>query len=183
MVEPRPSRQSAAWHSRALFDLAALSGRPGRVRADLEQMANPVGHPAPPKAGAQGGTRVVLHFEPDLWGFMQQRAAGRGAASIPAQVAATGVPELAGLPNDLTGFARAATVLRDRYASNVWVIYQVSLWGTGTDITITDPPDAQVDALADTFRNAATTRTGTPRRSPDGGRAELQIDSAPRSLR
>ena len=100
------------------------------------------------KAGAQPGTRVVLHYEPDLWGFMQQRAAGRGAASIPVQVASTGVSELAGLPNNLTGFARAATVLRDRYAPNVWVAYHVSLWGTGTDITLADPPDPQIDALA-----------------------------------
>jgi hypothetical protein len=101
------------------------------------------------KAGAQPGTRVLLHYEPDLWGFMQQRAAGRGASSVPAQVAATGLPELAGLPNDLTGFARAATVLRDRYAPNVWVGYHVSLWGTGTDITLADPPDPEIDRLAD----------------------------------
>jgi hypothetical protein len=91
------------------------------------------------KAGAQSGTKVVFHFEPDLWGFMEQRAAGQGAASISAAVASTGMAELAGLPNNLTGFARAATVLRDRYAPNVAVGYHISLWGTGTDITISDP--------------------------------------------
>lgn len=113
------------------------------------------------KAGAQQSTRIVFHFEPDLWGQMQQRAAGGGAASIPAQVAATGLAELTGLPNNLTGFARAATVLRDRYAPNVLVAYHVSLWGTGTDITISDPPDAQVDALAD-LESAFFASLGTP---------------------
>jgi hypothetical protein len=51
--------------------------------------------------------------------------------------------------------------LRDRYAPNVWVTYRVSTWGTGTDITIADPPDAQIDVLADEA-SAFYTSLGTP---------------------
>jgi hypothetical protein len=63
-------------------------------------------------------------------------------------VAETGIPELAGLPSDVSGFARAVVKLRDAYAPNVFVGYHISVWGTGTDIALSDPPDATVDALA-----------------------------------
>ncbi|MGH7266584.1 MAG: hypothetical protein ACREMB_17315, partial [Candidatus Rokuibacteriota bacterium] len=41
---------------------------------------------------------VVLHVEPDLWGYVQQRW-GDDASAAPARVAASGVAELAGLPD------------------------------------------------------------------------------------
>jgi hypothetical protein len=99
------------------------------------------------RAGAFAGTRVVLHVEPDLWGYMQQRAVADNATTVPAQVAATGLPELAGLPNDLTGFARAVIRLRDAHAPNVQLGYHVSVWGTRVDILYSKPPDAEVIAL------------------------------------
>ena len=39
---------------------------------------------------AQGGP-IVLHVEPDLWGYVQRGASGDDAATVPAQVAATGI--------------------------------------------------------------------------------------------
>ena len=63
-------------------------------------------------------------------------------------MAATGLPELAGLPNNVSGFARAIVKLRDTYAPNVVLGYHVSVWGTGTDIALSNPPDATIDALA-----------------------------------
>jgi hypothetical protein len=99
-------------------------------------------------AGAFPDTLIVLHVEPDLWGFMQQRARADDARTVMVPVAATGVPELVGLSDDLAGFAAAARVLRDRYAPNVHLAYHVSVWGTGNDIVHTNPPDATVDALA-----------------------------------
>jgi hypothetical protein len=100
------------------------------------------------RAGAFPTTRVVFHVEPDLWGYMQQRASGDNASTVPAKVAATGLAELAGLPNTMAGFAQALDRLRDTYAPNVMLGYHVSVWGTGNDITYSDPPDATVDALA-----------------------------------
>jgi hypothetical protein len=63
-------------------------------------------------------------------------------------VAETGIPELAGLPSNVSGFARAVVKLRDAYAPNVIVGYHVSVWGTNVDIALQNPADATVDALA-----------------------------------
>jgi hypothetical protein len=90
---------------------------------------------------------VLLHVEPDLWGYLEQRATSDNATTVAAKVSETGLPELAGLPSNVSGFARAIIKLRDTYAPNVLVGYHISVWGTGTDIAISNPPDATVDAL------------------------------------
>jgi hypothetical protein len=100
------------------------------------------------KAGAFPGQKVVLHVEPDLWGYMEQHATGDDARTVPAKIAETGIPELAGLPSNMSGFGQAVIKLRDAYAPNVFVGYHISVWGTGTDITLSKPPDATVTALA-----------------------------------
>jgi hypothetical protein len=101
------------------------------------------------RAGAFPGTRVVLHVEPDLWGYMhQQRAVGDDGASVPVQVAATGVPEVAGLADNAAGFAQAIAGLRDRYAPNVLLAYSLNVWGTHFSIFAGTPSDATVDAHA-----------------------------------
>ena len=94
------------------------------------------------------GDPVVLHVEPDLWGYLQQRTRDDDASSVPTQVAATGIPELAGLPDDASGFGQAIVRLRDAYAPNVLLGYHLSIWGTGDDIANSDPPEARIDALA-----------------------------------
>jgi hypothetical protein len=100
------------------------------------------------KAGAFPGQKVVLHVEPDLWGYIEQRSTSDDARTVPAKIAETGLPELAGLPSNMSGFAQAVIKLRDAYAPNVIVGYHLSVWGTGTDIALSDPPDATVTALA-----------------------------------
>jgi hypothetical protein len=90
---------------------------------------------------------VVLHLEPDLWGFGEQAAGGGGASNVKALVSAAGMPELSGLPDTLAGFAQAVKRLRDRYAPRALLAYQLSVWGTGVDIQYSDPPPDQVRAL------------------------------------
>ena len=90
---------------------------------------------------------VVLHVEPDLWGFLEQRATNGDASTVPAQVSSTGLPELAGLPNTVVGFAQAIVQLRNTYAPNVLLGYHVSVWGTGTDILYSKPDNATVTNL------------------------------------
>jgi hypothetical protein len=90
---------------------------------------------------------VVLHVEPDLWAYLQQRAQNDNGATVPVQVASTGLSELAGLPNTAAGLAQAFVRLRDTYSPNVTLAYHFSTWGTGTDILYSRPPDATVDAL------------------------------------
>jgi len=101
------------------------------------------------RAGAFPGRAVVLHVEPDLWAYMQQqRAVADDPATVPVRVAATGVPELAGLPDNAAGLARAIANLRDRYAPNVLLAYHLSVWGTSFGIAGGNPPDATVNAHA-----------------------------------
>jgi len=99
------------------------------------------------RAGAFPISLVVLHVEPDMWGYIQQRSGGDNAATFPVQVASTGLPELAGLPNNAAGLAQAIDKLRDTYGRNVALGYHVSVWGTGNDIVYSDPPNSTVQAL------------------------------------
>jgi hypothetical protein len=100
------------------------------------------------RAGSFSSDRVVLHFEPDLWGFLQQRATADSAGSISAKVGSSGFADVAGLPDNAAGLAQAVLRLRDRYAPNVLVAYHLSVWGTGNDIHYSKPSDATIDALA-----------------------------------
>ncbi|MGE0600097.1 MAG: hypothetical protein AB7J35_09470 [Dehalococcoidia bacterium] len=88
-------------------------------------------------SAASNGT-VVLHFEPDLWGFLQQQADNNDASGVPVSVGSSGAPELSGLPDTAAGLARAVLALRDRYAPNVLVAYHYSTWGSGVDHVYAD---------------------------------------------
>ena len=100
------------------------------------------------KAGVDKKQTIVLHVEPDLWGFLHQRANGDDAANVPMVVGAAGLTELADLPDDLRGFAQAVVRLRDGYAPNVLLGYHVSAWGVGVDPFLGNASDATVDDLA-----------------------------------
>lgn len=98
------------------------------------------------KAAAAGGT-TVLHVEPDMWAYIQQRATNRDAATVPVRVAATGMAELAGLPDNAAGLGQAIVRLRDLYAPNVDLGFHFSTWGTGNDFIYSDPSDSVVESL------------------------------------
>jgi hypothetical protein len=98
------------------------------------------------KAGAAGGM-TVLHVEPDLWAFLQQKASNDDATTVPAKVGSSGQADVAGLPDNVAGFAQAIVRLRNRYAPNVLLGYHFSTWGTGNDIIYSDPSDATVNSL------------------------------------
>ena len=96
---------------------------------------------------AAAKTPVVLHVEPDLWAYLEQKAQSNNASTVPVQVASTGNSDLSGLPNTAAGFAQAFVRLRNKYAPNVVLAYHFSTWGTGTDILYSKPPNATVKAL------------------------------------
>src|SRR3954454_11572319 len=73
----------------------------------------------------RGSRPVVLHVEPDLWGYLEQ--AGQRALAA--------------------RFARRVVALRDRYARNVALAYHDSVWGTKEDPTYSKPPVAHMAAL------------------------------------
>ncbi|HEX8205664.1 MAG TPA: hypothetical protein VF587_06380 [Solirubrobacteraceae bacterium] len=102
------------------------------------------------------GARAVVHVEPDLWGYVQQRG-GDDAAAVPAAVARSGDPELAGLPDTAAGFAQAVVRLRDRHAPGAILAWHLSSWGTNDSHTANDLPGPRIDALA--ARSAAFYRS------------------------
>ena len=73
-----------------------------------------------------GTKTVVVHVEPDLWGYLEQ-----------ANAVALG-----------REFAQRWISLRNRYARNVLLAYHLSGWGTKHDIVYEDPPDATVKRYA-----------------------------------
>jgi hypothetical protein len=94
------------------------------------------------------GRRVIVHIEPDLWGYVQQRAQADDASTIPAAVGSSGDPDAAGLPDTAAGLAQAVVRLRDRHAPNVRIAWHLSTWGTNRGTTYDDPPPREIDALA-----------------------------------
>ncbi|MGZ4280533.1 MAG: hypothetical protein ACXVQ4_00425 [Gaiellaceae bacterium] len=74
----------------------------------------------------RGTKPVVVHVEPDLWGYLEQ-----------ANTVALG-----------SAFAQQWVGLRDSLAPNVILAYHMSGWGTRHDIVYEDPGDATVRAYA-----------------------------------
>jgi hypothetical protein len=99
---------------------------------------------------AKGAKTVVVHVEPDLWGYVEQAAKGDDAATVPAVV-----PD--GLPQTAAGFAQEWVKLRNELAPNVVLAYHMSGWGTKHDIVYEKPSNATVRAYA--ARSAAFYRS------------------------
>ena len=77
-------------------------------------------------AGAAGSRLVVIHVEPDLWGYLEQAHA----------------VELA------RAFAHRLIALRDELAPQVLLAWHLSVWGTDEDPTYSKPSLAHMDQLA-----------------------------------
>ena len=77
-------------------------------------------------AASAGSHPVVVHVEPDLWGYLEQAHAAQLARA----------------------FAHRLIALRDRLAPHVLLAYHLSVWGTDEDITNSEPSLAQMDVLA-----------------------------------
>ena len=99
------------------------------------------------RAGASSDM-VVLHVEPDMWGYIQQRSINDDASTFPVSVASSGTPDLGRLPDTAAGLAQAVRTLRDLYAPNVVLAYHLSIWGTRFDIQVSQTDDPTTDSLA-----------------------------------
>jgi hypothetical protein len=109
------------------------------------------------KAGAFGQP-VIVQVEPDLWGYLQQRAAGGDASAVTASVASSGFADVAGIPNTAQGFGRALLKLRDLYGPNAIMAIHASGWANGIDIDSSTDPSVNAVAVADStaaFLNSA----------------------------
>jgi len=102
---------------------------------------------------AQAGGTVIVQVEPDLWGYLQQRAGGASAASLPASVAASGYAGVSAYPNTAAGFGAALIHLRDLYAPDVLLAVHASMWSSGIDIA--SDASSTVNAAAEADKTAA----------------------------
>ena len=100
------------------------------------------------KQAASAKGAVILHIEPDLWGFIEQASRHNRAPSVPVSVSSSAMPGLNGLPNNAAGLAQAILRLRNDYAPRVIVAYADSIWGSGNDIHLNHPSPAEVAAMA-----------------------------------
>ena len=111
------------------------------------------------KAGAQARP-VVVHVEPDLWGYLQQRSNNSTADTVTASVASSGMADVQGFANSVAGFGRALIHLRDLYAPNVVISVHASMWSSGVDIATTT--SAGVDPVAEADKTAAFLTSSGP---------------------
>jgi hypothetical protein len=81
-------------------------------------------------------TRIVLHVEPDMWGYAHQAARDDDAATVP--VAEVG---------SVAGLAREVVRLRDAVAPNVVLGWHLSDWGTQVSLSYNDPSTKASRAL------------------------------------
>lgn len=95
------------------------------------------------------GKPVMVLLEADAFGFLEQQASGNASAA--AAIASTGMSELAGLPNTVSGFGLAFLQLRKAVgASNVVLGIHISAWASGKDIAaynVTDALGPEVDKV------------------------------------
>lgn len=109
------------------------------------------------KAGAYGQL-VIVQVEPDLWGYLEQRANNGSPATLTASVASSGNSDLAGIPDTAQGFGEALLHLRDKYAPNALLAIHASLWATKRDLGSDTDPTLDPNVVADqtaAFLNAA----------------------------
>lgn len=82
------------------------------------------------RAGASGHP-VVVHVEPDLWGYLQQRSQQDATVLSTAQ-----------------SFSQQLVALRDTYAPNVVLAAHASMWSSGFDVASNTDPNLNVAAQA-----------------------------------
>ncbi|HYG74459.1 MAG TPA: hypothetical protein VEK08_05590 [Planctomycetota bacterium] len=77
------------------------------------------------------GKPVVVHHEPDLWGFMRISPvfAPNDPDKVKVMVKSSGCAEAADFPDTAAGFGLALVAIRDKYAPNVLLAWHASKWG------------------------------------------------------
>jgi hypothetical protein len=95
------------------------------------------------------GKPALILVEADGYGLLQMQSANNPNAY--AAVAATGLPELAGLPNTVAGWGMAFLQIRKAVgASNAVLGIHISGWASGKDVayfSVTDPLQPEVDKV------------------------------------
>ena len=86
---------------------------------------------------AEFGDPAAVHFEPDLYGYLQQRFDDMAATadSYVARIHVDSAPECSALPETAHGLGRCLVAMRDAIAPNVRIGLHASQWGAWYDST------------------------------------------------
>jgi hypothetical protein len=101
-----------------------------------------------------GTARVIIHVEPDFWGYAQHaaRAASTDAHGLPAAVATANPTDCAGVENSIAGLGQCLVKMARSYAPNALVSLHGSAWASGFDcVSNTDP---RLDVAAEAVKTA-----------------------------
>jgi hypothetical protein len=83
----------------------------------------------------QSNKPVMLHIEPDLWGYAQQSNAGRsGPENLAVDVRSAGRGDCADMENNFAGFGKCMLRMARIHAPEASVGLMASGWATGRDI-------------------------------------------------
>ena len=105
------------------------------------------------------GKPVLVNIEPDFSGGYTVQAVNNGMcfnfciargndpSFLMASVNSSGVADVADFADTYVGFTQALAHLRDLYAPNVLLGYEVSPWATGNDIGVDTNPNLDASAL------------------------------------
>lgn len=78
------------------------------------------------------GRPVVIHYEPDLFGYMEMYK--NDATKNTIKVSQSKQADVQGFTNDAKGLAQAIVSMRNKYAPNVILGWHASQWATGADL-------------------------------------------------
>lgn len=93
-----------------------------------------------------GAHKVLLHIEPDMWGYVEQLSSD--PHGVPAAVSAANPTDCASHENSAAGLARCMIHMVRVYAPNARVGLHASAWGTNFDVFGNDNPALDVAAEA-----------------------------------
>lgn len=79
-----------------------------------------------------GSSDVLLHIEPDFWGFAQQKSSN--PHKLPAQVAAVNPEDCADQEDTVAGLGRCMITMAHKYAPRARVALHASGWSTRFDV-------------------------------------------------
>jgi hypothetical protein len=93
------------------------------------------------------GVPAIVHVEPDLFGYLQQRFEGMGTTpdAYPARLSFTQIPECMGLPEVAASLGACLRAMRDALAPQARLGLHASAWGSWYDAT---DPGADVEGSA-----------------------------------
>ena len=89
-----------------------------------------------------GSETVLLHIEPDFWGYAEQ--ANSNPHLVPAAVSSANPTDCTGEEDSIAGMGQCLIAMVRRYAPNAKVGLHASAWGSNVDVSLNTDPSLDV---------------------------------------